>query len=286
MSIASQPDKKGTALKEQRFRMLEDIAREMSSGDVVFPTSFDVVLKVRDVLRDPDVSVDRIVALIRTEPLVCARLIYQANSASQGAARTVTDVSAANKQLGINAVRNAALAIAVSQLVRAKELVRFKQLSSRIWLHSLHTAAAAEVIAAEHCPRVKPEEAMFAGLVHDLGAFYMLYRAAQYEELRERPDTVRYLIVQWHESICDSLLFALKLPESVIEAVRDHDQPREPMLDPPRNLGDVVYAANVLARAEMEWEDDGAERRLGDLYHGLKDRIDARFAELKQDSAA
>ena len=286
MSTASHPDKKGEALKLQRLKMLEDIADEMSSGEIVFPTSFDIVIKLRDALRDPEVSVKRIVALIRSEPLICARLIHQANSAAQGANQPVTEVTAAIKRLGINAVRSAALAIAVGQLVRAKDLVDFKEFSRELWLHSLHTAAAAEVLARELSPRISAEEAMFAGLVHDLGAFYMLYRAVQYAELRERPDTVRYLIAQWHESIGESLLHALQLPEHIVESVRDHDQPREPMLDTPRNLREVVYAANVMAGGSMEWADDGKERKLGDIYTALNERVDARFGELKQDYAA
>lgn len=52
---------------------------------------------------------------------------------------------------------------------------------------------------------------MFAGLVHDMGAFYMLYRAVQYEDLRQRPETVKYLIAQWHESLGVSLLGALEV---------------------------------------------------------------------------
>lgn len=285
MGTASHPDKKGDALKQQRFKMLEDIANEMSSDDIVFPTSFDIVMKLRDALRDPDVSVERIVGLIRTEPLICTRLILQANAAAQGSTRPAVDVTGAIKRLGINAVRNVALTIAMSQLVRAKELVRFRDFSRQLWLHSLHTAAAAEVIARELAPRLKPEEAMFAGLVHDLGAFYMLYRAAQYEELRERPDTVRHLIAQWHESIGESLLFAMQVPEHIVETVRDHDQPREPMQEAPRKLADVVYAANVMAGGTMEWVGDGRERLLGDIYITLNEPIEARFAELKQDYA-
>ena len=285
MSTASHPDKKGDALKQQRFKMLEDIANEISGDDIVFPTAFDAVLKLRDALRDPDVSVDRIVGLITTEPLICARLMHQANSAAEGANRPVAEVSGAIKRLGINAVRNVALTIAMNQLVRAKELVRFKDLSRQLWLHSLHAAAAAEVLARELAPRVQAEEAMFAGLVHDLGAFYMLYRAAQYEELRERPDTVRHLIVQWHESIGESLLHALQLPEHVVVSVRDHDQPREPMLDAPRNLQEVVYAANVLAGGSMEWADDGTERVLGEPLLALAPRIEERLAELKREYA-
>jgi HD-like signal output (HDOD) protein len=89
--------------------------------------------------------------------------------------------------------------------------------------------------------------------VHDLGAFYMLYRGAQYAEVRERPETLKYLILNWHESIGVSLLNALGLPDEIVEAAIDHDQPRaEPMLAV-RTLSDVVYAANALAGGTGEW---------------------------------
>lgn len=284
MTIAANDDKKGEALKQQRFRMLEDIAKELSS-DIVFPTYFDVVLRLRNALRDPDVSNDRIVALIRAEPLTCARLIHQANSAAQATKGEVRDVSSAVYRLGLNAVRNAALTVAMNQLVRSKELVLFSDVSRALWKHSMYSAAAAAVISRE-LSRLNPDEALFAGLVHDLGAFYMLYRAAQYAELRERPESVRFLIAQWHESIGESVLFALKLPDAIIEAVRFHDQPRPPLLENPRTLSDVIYAANILARAELDWlEEDAAERVLGEQYHALAPLIEAQYAEIKADYA-
>ena len=48
-------NKTGDDLKAQRFQMLEDIAKELS-GEVVFPTYFDAVLRLRKVLQDPAVK--------------------------------------------------------------------------------------------------------------------------------------------------------------------------------------------------------------------------------------
>jgi HD-like signal output (HDOD) protein len=284
MTTAANDDKKGEALNKQRFKMLEDIAKELSS-DIVFPTYFDVVLRLRNALRDPDVSNDRIVALISAEPLTCARLIHQANSAAYRRKSEVRDISSAVYRLGLNAVRNAALTVAMNQLVRSKELVLFNELSRVLWKHSLYTAAASAVISRE-LSRLNPEEALFAGLIHDLGAFYTLYRAAQYAELRERPESVSFLISQWHESIGESLLFALKLPDAIIEAVRFHDQPRPPLLENPRNMSDVIYAANVLARVDFDWlEEDPTERIVGEQYHALTPLIEAQYTELKAEHA-
>ena len=54
-------DKVGEALKAQRFQMLEDIARELSSGSVVFPTCFDAALRLRKELQNPDLPIPRMV---------------------------------------------------------------------------------------------------------------------------------------------------------------------------------------------------------------------------------
>lgn len=274
-------DKKGEALRQQRFKMLEDIAAEIA-GDVVFPSCFDVVLRLRAELRDPDLSIERIAALVQTEPLICAQLIRQANSVAQGVSNEVRDVHGAIMRLGLETVRHVALAIAMTQLVRSKQLVPFSEFSKLLWQHSQYAASAAHVIAAE-LTRFKPDEAQFAGLVHDLGAFYMLYRAAQYEELRIRPDSVRHLIVQWHESIGESLLFALKLPEFILDAVRAHERPKS-LLEDPANLAEVVCAADRLASVRFNWMGDaaaGESVELGEQYHALVDKIEARFVTLQ-----
>lgn len=283
MTESATEDKKGEALKAQRFQMLADIAKELSE-DIVFPTCFDVSLHLRNVLKDPEAPLDKIVAAIRVEPLIVSRLLRQANSAAVGARMPVADVGSAITRLGLKTVRAVALAVAMNQLVRSKDLMAFGKMSAGLWKHSLHTAAAAAVIVRNMCPRLNADEAMLAGLVHDLGAFYMLYRASQYEELKARPDSVRYLISQWHESIGESVLFALKMPDSLIAAVSNHDQPRPPMLDAPRTMSDVIYAANALATTDFEWLDDPVpERVLGDPYHALAPEIEAYMAELTAD---
>lgn len=265
--------------------MLEDIAVELS-GDVVFPTFFDSVLRLRNALRDPSFDDDRVVKLIRTEPLVCARLIQHANTSSKAHRQEVRDLTTAVDRLGIDTVRNIALTVAMNQLVRSKELVPFHDMSRTLWQHSLYCSAAAEVIARE-LSDLDPDEAWLSGLIHDLGAFYMLYRAAQYADLRARPDTVRYLIAQWHDSIGETLLTSLKLPGATIEAVRLHDQPRPPQMDAPRTASDVVYAANALARAEFEWMEDRPNVCiLGDQYHALRTEIQSHYNALQGDSAA
>lgn len=278
-------NKTGDDLKAQRFQMLEDIAKELS-GEVVFPTYFDAVLRLRKVLQDPNETIGGIATAVSLEPLISAKLLHLANSVAfnpQG--NQVVDLKAAVSRLGLNAVRSAALSIVMAQLLRAKGMANFADLTHKLWEHSIHTAAAARVLAREHT-RFNADEAMLAGLIHDLGAFYMLYRATQYEELRERPDTVRYLIVQWHESIGISLLNALGLPEEIVNATEDHDRLR-PAPESLRTLGDVIYVANMLSGGHFEWlmQDLGSTPdeldELSRRYGYLQPEIDSLYAEIK-----
>ena len=278
-------NKTGDDLKAQRFQMLEDIAKELS-GEVVFPTYFDAVLRLRKVLQDPNETIGGIATAVSLEPLISAKLLHLANSVAfnpQG--NQVVDLKSAVSRLGLNAVRSAALSIVMAQLLRAKGMASFADLTHKLWEHSIHTAAAARVLAREHT-RFNADEAMLAGLIHDLGAFYMLYRATQYEELRERPDTVRYLIVQWHESIGISLLNALGLPEEIVNATEDHDRLR-PAPETLRTLSDVIYVANMLSGGHFEWlmQDLGSTPdeldELSRRYGYLQPEIESLYEEIK-----
>ena len=244
-------DKKGADLDRQRFRMLEDIARELSS-DVVFPTCFETIMVLRKTLQDQGDSIGMVADVVALEPLVASRVVALANSviyARNGAhARSLPH---AIERVGLRNVRLVALSILMKQLMMSRDVVAFKDMANRLWAHSIHAAAAAYVVA-RRLSRINPEEAQLAGLIHDIGGFYMLYRAAHYDELMMRPDSAAHLVVQWHESIGYSLAAALGLPKELADSIVDHDQPRA-LPDPPRTLGDIVYIANRLSAGFAEW---------------------------------
>jgi HD-like signal output (HDOD) protein len=277
-------DMYGEELKAQRFQMLEDIAHELA-GEVVFPTYFDAVMHLRQLLQDPNQDLGSIADAISMEPLISAKILHLANSVAYNpVGKEIVTIKNAVSRIGLNAVRSASMAIAMNQLRQAKGMSAFVDFTHALWEHSVRTAAAARLIA-KTLTKINPEEAMLAGLVHDLGAFYMLYRATQYPELCKRPESLRYLIINWHESIGISLLNSLGLPEEIVEASVDHDQPRPPP-SPIRNLSDIVYLANMLAGGHFEWlmqeKPCVAEHlvALEEMYGYLKPEIEALANEL------
>lgn len=278
------PKESRSAAPDQLFRMLEDIASELA-GEVVFPTCFDIAIELRKALQDSGQPIERIAAIVSVEPLISTKLLHLANSALYNpAGKEIVSLHTAIVRLGINTVRSSALAIAMNQLLRSRDMAVFSDLAHGLWEHSIHTASAAYVVA-RRLTRLSPEEAQLSGLVHDLGAFYLLYRAKQYAELWQNREAVKSLIVQWHESIGYTLLGALGMPEEITEAVREHDQPRA-AIGIPKTLSEVVYVSNLLAGGVAEWLHQDPEtgrldrQALDPACLALQDEIEARRVEM------
>lgn len=232
------------------FRILEDIAQDLS-GEVNFPTCLDAALVVRNTLKDENASIDKVARVVGVEPLIASKLLRLANSVPYNpSGRAIADLKTAISRLGFEAVRTTSLAVAMDQMLKSRQLTAFQALSKQAWEHSLQVAAISRVLA-RRIGRVNPDEALMAGMVRNIGVFYLLYRAAEYPEYQDNKEAVLELITGWHESIGESLLHVLGLPESIVEAVRSGDRPQD--TGNPCTLRDVLYFANLLAGEKSGW---------------------------------
>ena len=64
---------------EFSFRILEDIARDLSGEMVCFPTFLDITFQVRTALKNPNLTIEQLGTLIGAEPLMSTRFIRLAN---------------------------------------------------------------------------------------------------------------------------------------------------------------------------------------------------------------
>lgn len=235
------------------FQILEDIARDLSGEKVSFPTFLDITFQVRTALKNPNLSTEQLAALVGAEPLMSAKIVRMANSVAMNASgRAIADVKSAITRIGTEAVRSVSFAVAMEQLLDSRKIAPFAVLSRRLWEHSIHVAALCRVLARK-LARINPDEAMFAGLVHDIGVFYLLARAANFPELIADKAGLNDLLVQWHDNIGHALLAALGQPEEVLAAVLEHEIERP--VPAVKNLADLLFVANKLANIQTGWRD-------------------------------
>lgn len=239
------------------FKILEDIARDLSSDEVTFPTFLDITFQVRTALKNPNLNVEQLAKLVGAEPLMSAKIIRMANSVAMNpSGREVADVKTAIVRVGMEAVRTVSFAVAMEQLLQSKQMQAFEDISKRLWEHTAHVAALCRVLARK-LAKINGDEAMFAGLVHDIGVFYLMSRAANFPELVADKAELHALLVGWHDNIGHALLSALGQPESVLLAVQEHEQERE--IASIQSLSDVLYVANKIANTVASWRDDSLD---------------------------
>jgi HD-like signal output (HDOD) protein len=154
----------------------------------------------------------------------------------------VNDVKTAVTRVGFEAVRSVAVAVAMEQLRAADDLAKYARRAESAWRHSVEVAAHAYVIA-QKVTRLNPEEALFAGLIEDIGYFYLLSQAVRYPELDAEPEALDAVLADWHAPIGQAVLHSFRLSDATLAAVAEHENGS--YTSPPRTIADVVVMANL-----------------------------------------
>ena len=237
---------------------LNILVEQAKKGDLVFSASVATSLRIQEALDDPNCSVDAASKVILNEPLLSARVVAIANSAAfSRAGNDVTSVKAAITRLGFRTLRSVVASLVVRQLAGSSKDPKIRALVNKLWEHSAQVAALAQVIA-RRITRLDPDTAMFAGIVHEVGGFYMLSRVEEFPCLLERdelpPEISDTDLPPFADTIIDkesaeaiigrAVLTSLKLPQSVVEAVEALWYGMRAM--PPESLGDTLLLANEL----------------------------------------
>ncbi|MBK8892076.1 MAG: HDOD domain-containing protein [Dechloromonas sp.] len=220
---------------------MDRIIAEVGRGEVVFPTHADVAIRVRLALENPDLNLGDAAQLVQAEPFLAARVVALANSVVFNRGGPVSDVRNAIGRLGIRFVKALATAVVMRQMAGNSQSPECQLLSERLWEHSAHVAALANVLALRFM-RPLADRALFAGMVHEVGNFYLISRVDAYPDLFADPGM---LSLQTEMTLGRAVLKALAVPDEVVDAVEALWQPR-PINFPPSGLPDFLALANRL----------------------------------------
>lgn len=245
-----------SASADLMFKFVSDLAKELSTGRVELPSFPDAAARVQQVLSDENVSAERIARVINADAGLAARVLTLSNSTllHRGGA-AVTNVQTAVTRIGFENIRTAALAYANAQLRRAPELAPIRLQLESCWRAGLRVASLAHAIAKEtRC--VRTDEAMLAGLLHNIGKVYMIARASGNAAVRENLD--EEALRPWYPNIGQALIENWKLPEEIAAAVGgqlDTERQNEESAD----LQDLLIVAVSLAAQMVDRGVDEAQ---------------------------
>ena len=234
------------------FQFVQQLAQKLGTEELDLPAFPDVVGRLQATLANEDSGVKDIVAVISSEPVLSARLLKMANSAAMNPTGTpVNNINGAITRLGFNLVRGTAAAYAIGQMRRQKELEPIRSELEAVWRASNEVAAICYVVAKRAFGR-QPDEAMLAGLLHQIGRLYILTHTLQAEpELRDDP-AYGDVLQGWQAQIGQAILDEWGLPEQIGAAVATQDHVLDDHPDNLEPLSKLLSAAKLRNRLSSD----------------------------------
>lgn len=225
-------------LQEPRVRAIVGRIRQL-------PALPRVYARLRDVIAREDATTSQVAEVIASDSAVTAKVLHVVNSAFFRLARPITRVEQAVVHLGFSAIRNLTLSAEVfcAWAGAAGGEIEPEQLQE----HARIVAAGACALAAG---QPWAEDALLAGLLHDIGYWVLLQQCPQEVAqtialARERAlplcEAERAVLDATHAEVGAYLLGLWGLPYPVLEAVAYH---HNPMLAP-HNEFDLLAAVAV-----------------------------------------
>jgi len=218
----------------------------------------EITLKIIELVESPTSTAQDLHKVIANDPALCSRILKVVNSAFYGLPGQIGSINRAIVLLGLNAVKNIAIAASLAKLFRGGSLT--PDFSAKdLWTHSIGTAAASKMIA-DHLKMGLSDEAFLAGLIHDIGIIVEIQvdRHKLIEVLnRVKPDkegtpSANMLDVETeiyganHQEFGQALCEKWKFPKSFAFVTGYHHRPLEISAEA-RQLVTIVAIADKLA---------------------------------------
>jgi len=223
---------------------------------IELPTMPEVVVKLSQVMADPDASAEAVAAVLSKDPAIATNMLRIVNSAYYGLPVRVSSVSLAVSVLGFNMMKKIALKAAVFSVFGSKrdKIQQFDP--AAFWQHAIFTGIAARALGAQsrRFADSHAEDLYIAGLLHDIGKLVMLekatpkYLACLRKAAQSRRPESEVELQEFgfsHTDVGSVLAIRWSLPEDLAIAIRYHHYPsRDPFH---RSLSSLIHLSDHLA---------------------------------------
>ncbi|MDP6152717.1 MAG: HDOD domain-containing protein [Phycisphaeraceae bacterium] len=213
-----------------------------------------ITMKIIHLVEDPDSTAHDLNNVISNDAALGARILKVVNSTFYGLPGQIGSIDRAIVLLGLNAVKNIAIAVSLAKLFRGGQIAPTFNVSD-LWTHSVAVAAGTRLLAKK-VGLGMPDEAFLAGLIHDLGIIAEIQaRRSKFVEVIEILEADPALLFReaenqvlgaCHEQFGAGLCKSWKFPMGLTFVTGFHHRPLD-LAPANRGLTCLVHVADVLA---------------------------------------
>ncbi len=200
-----------------QFKSVQDflvhVQAELDANRLVLPTLPDVALKVRDAVAKGDATSQELADMIVTDAALSARLMQVANSPLYRGAVEVNNIQMAVTRLGSATIRTLITSLVMQQMFTpSSELLEKK--FRETWEQGVNVSSISRALSA-FVPHLNADEAMLAGLIHQIGKLPILMLVENIPEFRDSPSRLEKLLEKAHPAIGKIIMDTWDFPEEL-----------------------------------------------------------------------
>lgn len=231
-------------LSPEEAAAFDELRRYFGHEHSELPSLPDLALKIGKAIDDPNNANEDIARLIQLDPSLTARMISVVNSAAFGGLNKITSINQATARLGRNKVRSLVYSCLLKNIFKINSTA-LKQHMESIWQHSVYVAALSFVLGRE-TPGIDSEQAMLAGLIHDIGAVAVIGGINRFPVLTRRGAVLDYAIESMRTKLGLQTLRQWDLHSEFEDVIKDAENWHRIGCAIPQNA-DVVILAKLHA---------------------------------------
>ncbi|MCU0688406.1 MAG: HDOD domain-containing protein [Phycisphaerales bacterium] len=248
---ANQPAQAAPSSTASKDQAVANALREISH----IATLPEITLKIVSIVEDPSSTAQDLHNVISKDPALCTRILKVVNSAFYGLPGQIGSINRAIVLLGLNAVKNIAIAASLAKLFKGGQLT--PNFSAKdLWTHSIAVGTGTKLLA-EQMKIGLGDEAFLAGLIHDIGIMVELqWDRNKLVEVLEKLDkagpTADMMAIETqvfgatHQDFGSALSEKWKFPKSFTTVIGFHHRPMDVPYDQ-RTMAAMVFVADRLA---------------------------------------
>lgn len=229
-----------------------ELERKLGTAVERMPAFPGAVQKILQLTRNINCKPKELVEVIEKDPVMTVKILKVINSAFYSLPSKVTSVSQSVVYLGINTVKNLALAFAAVGILPRNNAAGFD--IQRYLLHSLVVAGVSRQLANQFdVDEVDPGDCYIAGLLHDFGkVVFVQFLSAEFrnalmhaEEFNLPLNFAEEKVIGVDHGVAGALLAKRwQFPDHLVNCIRDHHN----FTVKPTAMMDCVRVADQLVR--------------------------------------
>ncbi len=266
---------KGEMTMQEAMRLLRERLRK---GDLELPTMSNVANEFTKMLRNPNVSNNKIVALLERDQSITSKVIKASNAAYYRRVKKVKNISDSLIRLGMKEVYNIVQTISLRKFFKLKN-PQYEEIMENVWRNTIATAFVSRNIA-QQINIQEPEEIYLCSLFVNTGEPFLVKLISEIQALASDFDRMERMVDKYHTEFGGTLLTSWKFDLVQIQVAAHHHKQTailKKMLEP--EMDTVIRNIHIANIAHALSEEKGFHyfnpkntpfRNIPDIYESIE----------------